>query len=59
MHFSLICDATGFVIKDLASTNGTFLNGRRIEQANVSNGDMIRAGFSVFEVRFDQKHSTK
>ena len=31
-------------VKDLESTNGTFVNGRRVEQAQVAPGDRIRIG---------------
>ena len=31
-------------VKDLESTNGTFVNGERIEQARLSSGDRIQVG---------------
>ena len=45
----------GFVLRDLASTNGTRLNGKRIrEKAKLASGDLIQVGdtairFSVVE----------
>ena len=37
-----------FIIEDLGSTNGTFLNGRRIEApAPLSNGDVLDLGGSI------------
>jgi pSer/pThr/pTyr-binding forkhead associated (FHA) protein len=37
-----------FVLRDLASTNGTILNGRRVqEKARLSNWDVIRVGDTV------------
>jgi pSer/pThr/pTyr-binding forkhead associated (FHA) protein len=45
----------GFVVRDLASTNGTRLNGKRIhEKAKLADGDLIQVGetairFSVVE----------
>jgi pSer/pThr/pTyr-binding forkhead associated (FHA) protein len=37
-----------FVLRDLASTNGTLLNGRRVqEKAKLSNWDTIRVGDTV------------
>lgn len=42
----------GYVVVDLSSTNGTFLNGSRVEQATrVADGDRIEVGRSL--VRFE------
>lgn len=41
-----------FVLIDLESTNGTFLNGRRIDRVRLSDGDRIRFGGTV-EVRVE------
>ena len=38
-----------FFLKDLGSTNGTFVNDRRIKQAQIKNGDKIRMGGTLFE----------
>jgi transcriptional regulator of acetoin/glycerol metabolism len=35
------------VLKDLGSTNGTFLNGRRVQHAPLQAGDVLRVGASV------------
>ncbi|HSF18468.1 MAG TPA: DUF4388 domain-containing protein [Vicinamibacteria bacterium] len=35
---------------DLGSTNGTFLNGKRVHRAFLKNGDRIQVGTSIFEV---------
>lgn len=37
------------VVKDLASTNGTYLNGRLIAYSKLNNGDRIRLGSTVLE----------
>lgn len=51
-HAQVESGAGGFVLVDLGSTNGTFLNGQRVEQPmRLSNGDRIEVGHSV--VRFD------
>jgi pSer/pThr/pTyr-binding forkhead associated (FHA) protein len=34
----------GFVVEDVGSLNGTYLNRERIEQASVSNGDEVQIG---------------
>ena len=36
-----------FVVGDLKSSNGTFLNNRKIERAELSNGDQIQVGRTV------------
>ena len=38
-------------VRDLRSTNGTFVNGRRVEQTHLHEGDRIGIGASTFEVR--------
>ncbi|MXY17617.1 MAG: FHA domain-containing protein, partial [Acidobacteria bacterium] len=38
------------VVKDLDSTNGTFVNGWRVEQATLREGDLLRLGGVEFEV---------
>lgn len=44
-HASLeVYGATCILIKDLESTNGTFVNGRRVTSAEVQDGDEIRVG---------------
>jgi len=37
------------VVKDLASTNGTYLNGRLIAYSKLNDGDTIRVGSTVLE----------
>ena len=37
------------VVKDLASTNGTYLNGRLIAYSKLNNGDKIKVGTTVLE----------
>lgn len=36
--------AGGFVVRDLGSLNGTFVNGRRVQEAFVSEGDVVGIG---------------
>ena len=38
-----------FKIIDLGSTNGTFLNDKRIKEAMLSDGDRVRIGYTVFK----------
>ncbi|MCE9668867.1 sigma 54-interacting transcriptional regulator [Myxococcus stipitatus] len=46
-HFEIQFTERGYLLVDLGSTNGTFLDGRRIERAYLSSGSQIRAGSSV------------
>ncbi len=48
-HFQILVATDGCVIDDLDSTNGTYLNGRRIySPTSLCTGDIIRAGNVVF-----------
>lgn len=50
----LLIDSTkqSFRVRDLGSSNGTFLNDNRIDVESLKQGDLIRAGSCVFEVSF-------
>lgn len=37
-------------VQDLGSTNGTFVNGQRVSQANAGPGDLIKVGSTTFRV---------
>ena len=41
-------DVPGYVIEDLASTNGTKLNGKRIRSSPLAEGDRIQIGQTLF-----------
>jgi len=41
-------DPPVYRIRDLGSTNGTFVNGERVESRILSDGDVIRVGVSSF-----------
>lgn len=43
-HAEIIKTAEGFELRDLGSTNGTFLNGDRVQTARVHRNDVIRCG---------------
>ncbi len=47
-HAELVRDAEGWLVRDLGSTNGTFVNGRRVRgQVRVDAGDEIAFGSVV------------
>lgn len=51
VHFAVECGANGCRVIDKKSTNGTFLNGARIQEAMLASGDEIKAGQTTFVVR--------
>jgi hypothetical protein len=50
LHFAMGSDQTGWFVRDLGSSNGTFLNGAKVAQAPLADGDQVRAGDSTFVV---------
>jgi Domain of unknown function (DUF4123)/FHA domain len=51
LHFVIEHTEKGCRLLDLHSSNGTFLNGARVKDAILANGDEIRAGNTVFVIR--------
>lgn len=49
-HFRITCDGRRAVLRDLKSSNGTFLNGQRVVEAELNDGDEILAGSTRFAV---------
>jgi pSer/pThr/pTyr-binding forkhead associated (FHA) protein len=43
-HAMLVREDSGARLLDDRSSNGTFVNGRRVEQADLSSGDVIKVG---------------
>ena len=55
-HFELVRDGKGWLVRDLRSTNGTFLDGAEIQSAYVRAGSTIAAGAAQIRVQpFDEK----
>ena len=50
-HFALEAGVAAVILRDVGSTNGTFINGQRIERHILTDGDLLRAGESTFVVR--------
>lgn len=46
-HAELLEDRNGWSIRDLASSNGTFVNGEKIESSRLEDGDIITLASSV------------
>jgi predicted component of type VI protein secretion system len=50
-HAMVFVDEAGASLLDMASTNGTFLNGKRTSSAELALGDLVRIGETRIEVR--------
>ena len=50
-HFRIEFTGNACLIKDLSSTNGTFVNERQINEIKLEDGDKVRAGTTSFLVR--------
>jgi serine/threonine-protein kinase len=53
-HFAIEVDSSLCSLKDMGSTNGTRVNGLRVETAPLRDGDVITAGNSTFVIQLDQ-----
>jgi adenylate cyclase len=57
-HCLILREGKGFVVKDLESRNGTWVNGRRIKnRRRVKEGDVLQIG--PFRLRFRPEHSSQ
>jgi S1-C subfamily serine protease len=52
-HAEIAFDGTGYILRDAGSTNGTFLNGRRVYSARLKPGDVIEFGTGGPQVQFE------
>jgi serine/threonine-protein kinase len=52
-HFLIEINPPRCEVRDLGSTNGTFVNQARVDRARLRSGDQISAGQSVFRVRVE------
>lgn len=43
-HAEIVLDGDGYVIRDLDSSNGTFVNGKRITHQRLASGDLVEMG---------------
>jgi pSer/pThr/pTyr-binding forkhead associated (FHA) protein len=51
LHCRITAAADTLEVVDLKSTNGTFVNGKRVEKAHLSAGDRLRVGRVELTVR--------
>jgi hypothetical protein len=47
-HAAIIRQGGGYLVQDLGSTNGTYVNGVRVQSAALSPGDVVHFGSSSF-----------
>jgi len=52
-HFAVECDGIQCRIRDLGSSNGTFVNGERVSEIVVREGDSVMAGGSTFAIHIE------
>ena len=52
-HCQLSSNKENLIIRDLKSRNGTYLNGKRIDEATVQPGDYLKIGPLVFLLQID------
>lgn len=52
-HCELRVEDDEVVLRDLGSSNGTFLNGKRVTEATLGAGDVVRVGPTTFTVVVD------
>ncbi|MBN1809284.1 MAG: FHA domain-containing protein [Planctomycetes bacterium] len=48
-HCAIYKSPAGYVVKDMNSTNGVFVNGMRVSETILEEGDKIRLGYTVLE----------
>lgn len=53
-HFAVVPEGDGWAVHDLGSSNGTQVNGEKVNRRTLKAGDEIRAGHTTFRV---EEHS--
>lgn len=56
-HFAVECDGIECRIRDLGSSNGTFLNGNRVTETVAAEGDSVVAGGSTFSIHMEAREA--
>ncbi len=54
-HATLTLEGADYILKDLNSTNGSRVNGRRITEVKLANGDRVRLGHLDLKYESDAK----
>jgi hypothetical protein len=58
VHFHVECTAEGCRVRDMRSTNGTYLNGKRIAEDILHHGDTVTAGDTQFGIEITEDTSS-
>jgi Nif-specific regulatory protein len=58
VHATLSCTSDGWVIRDDESRNGTMVNGQKIDEATIIDGNTIRVGSHEFEFHESEEPPT-
>src|SRR5262245_51532285 len=59
-HAHILCEDGGYILEDLGSSNGTFLNGKRIAgRTPFSERDTLQIGPYIFTLRPDSVHTLR
>ncbi|MBV6430180.1 MAG: hypothetical protein IANPNBLG_00284 [Bryobacteraceae bacterium] len=54
LHFQIECTETGATVKDCNSSNGTWVNGNKILNHALANGDQLAAGQTRFKIHLEE-----
>ncbi len=54
-HCIISAGQTGYTIRDLDSANGVFLNGKKIKEAGLQDGDKLRVGLTEMEFHLTER----
>jgi len=50
-HAEVFLDGRGYVVRDLGSNNGTYVNEQRVDEAKLNDGDVVRLGLTYLVFR--------
>jgi len=54
-HAEIVWDGEQYVLRDVGSSHGTYVNGRRVLKHTLADGDRIRLGQNDVEIVFEEK----
>jgi pSer/pThr/pTyr-binding forkhead associated (FHA) protein len=56
-HAAIEWSGSGFRVCDLGSTNGTFVNGARVQARDLAHGDRLQLGRHLLQLRLEARRS--
>lgn len=56
-HISIRPDGEAFTVTDMASRNGTLVNGTKIHEVHLNDGDVIKIGHTVLIFKYIPSHA--